>query len=72
MQIKKIMVKIMVKKKVKMIGRKGRKTAPKTETFYSKKDNKYYKKSLSFWGRISAFLPYQKRKFAFKKISKIN
>ena len=40
MQIKKIMVKIMVKKRVKMIGRKGRKTAPKTETFYRKKDNK--------------------------------
>jgi len=31
------MVKIMVKKRVKMIGRKGRKTAPKTETFYRKK-----------------------------------
>ena len=30
----------MVKKRVKMVGRKGRKTAPKTETFYSKKDNK--------------------------------
>jgi hypothetical protein len=34
---KKNMVKIMVKKRVKMIGRKGRKTAPKTETFYRKK-----------------------------------
>ncbi len=54
------MEKMMVKKRAKMIGRKGRKPAPKTETFYRKKDNKYYKKSLSFWGRISAFLPYQK------------
>ena len=37
MQIKKIMEKIMVKKRGKMIGRKGRKPAPKTETFYRKK-----------------------------------
>ena len=28
------------KKRVKIIGRKGRKPAPKTETFYRKKDNK--------------------------------
>ena len=40
MQIKKIMENIMIKKMVKMIGRKGRIPAPKTETFYRKKDNK--------------------------------
>ena len=57
------MVKIMVNKRVKMIGRKGRKTAPKTETFYRKKDNKYYKKSLSFWGKISAFSAIPKNEY---------
>jgi hypothetical protein len=51
------------KKQGKNDRQKKQKSCPQNGNFYRKKDKKYYKKILSFWGIISAFLPYQKNEY---------